>query len=125
MEAGDRVDRYELLARLGEGAQGEVWTAHDPLSGDLVALKLMRRKHASDEALERGRREARTLAKLDHPSLCHCHSLFEDLEKDVLGFAMDFVDGESLDEAATDERLTSSARQHIAFHLAGALAHFR
>lgn len=37
------LSRYELLARIGQGAMGEVFRCHDRLSGRMVALKQVRR----------------------------------------------------------------------------------
>lgn len=122
--AGDRVDRYMLEELLGEGGQGSVWRARDPLSpGDARAVKLIETRRASDTELERARREARALAKLDHPSLCRCHGLFEDVHHHVLGVALDFADGVSLAAAIDDARMTPALREQALMHVAGALAH--
>ena len=124
LEAGSRVDRYVLISLLGEGAQGTVWKAEDPLApGQPRALKLIELKYARGQEAERARREARTLAKLSHPSLCKCHGLFEDLQHEVLGCALDYVDGPSLADAVDDPRLTPELRQLVVLHVAHALAH--
>ena len=99
LRPGDTVDRYQLIAPIGEGGQGSVWRAEDPLHrGATVALKLISPLLVPGAAIDRLRREARALAKLSHPSLPRCHAFFEDLQKDVLGFALDFIPGSSLAE---------------------------
>ena len=121
---GTRIDRYTLLELLGEGGQGAVWKVEDPLApGELRALKLIGLRLAGEEELERLRREARVLARLEHPSLCRCHGLFEDLTQDVLGFAMDYVAGRSLGEALSDARLSGELREQVLLHVTRALAY--
>lgn len=66
----DRVTlgRYELRARLGAGSWGTVYQALDPLTSRMVALKVSHvRVTGHPQRLERWRREAQLLAKLDHP----------------------------------------------------------
>ncbi|MBI4704048.1 MAG: serine/threonine protein kinase [Deltaproteobacteria bacterium] len=121
--AGDRVDRYELVSPLGEGGQADVWLARDPLSGEHRAIKLVGLRTATDQALERARREARALAALVHPSLCKCYGLFEDLDRGLLGFSMDSVEGSTLSAALDDPRLAAAHKQQLVAHLASALAH--
>lgn len=121
---GDRIDRYQLIEPLGEGGQGSVWKAVDALDPSrVVALKLVPILHAKPNQLERVRREARGLAKLDHPSLVKCHGLFEDFKLSVLGLVLDVVDGVSLADALDDARLVPRLRWAILEHLGRALAH--
>jgi predicted Ser/Thr protein kinase len=73
-EPGARLGRYTLLERLGAGAMGEVFAAHDPEGGGRqVALKLLRTEALTPEAVEQGRqrllREARIVARLAHPHI--------------------------------------------------------
>ncbi|MCC6527735.1 MAG: serine/threonine protein kinase [Polyangiaceae bacterium] len=114
---GDRVDRYVLVEPLGRGGQGHVWKAEDPLAGAVRALKLLAIDETTAVDLERMRREARLLARLDHPSLCKVHGLFEDVHHEVLGFAMDLVEGRSLAEVLGDARPTGV---HVEGHLGDA-----
>ena len=121
---GVTVDRYRLVAPAGEGGQGTVWRAEDPLHpGTPVALKLVPLDAAPGSVLERFRREARSLARLSHPSLPRCHALFEDLRHDVVGIALDFIEGSPLGVLLTSEGLTPEHRMWILRHLAGALAY--
>jgi eukaryotic-like serine/threonine-protein kinase len=121
---GDRVDRYALVQPLGEGGQGSVWRAEDPLApGQPRAVKLVPLVLARPNDVERVRREARALAKLEHPSLVRCHALFEDLKHSALGVVMDFVDGTSLRAAADEPWMTDQHRFAALRHIAHALAY--
>lgn len=124
LASGDRVDRYVLRTRLGEGGQGEVWRADDLLAPDQPkALKLVRVASASATQLERLRREARRLVQLRHPSLVACHALFEDLHHEVVGVAMEYADGQPLDELIGDATMTEQDRLLLLAHIASALAY--
>ncbi|MCA9596391.1 MAG: serine/threonine protein kinase [Myxococcales bacterium] len=124
LEVGQRVDRFELTAPLGAGGQGAVWKAKDPLHPERPrALKLIPLGLARSGDLERARREARALARLDHPSLVPCDALFEDLRAGLLGLVMDFVDGASLRKANHDPRFDSRHRALALCHVASALSY--
>ena len=41
MSAVERIDKYILERRLGQGAMGEVWLAHDPDLDIRVAVKTL------------------------------------------------------------------------------------
>jgi serine/threonine-protein kinase len=122
--AGATVDRYRLVSPAGEGGQGSVWRAEDPLNpGAPVALKLVPIAGAPASAIERFRREARVLARLAHPSLPRCHALFEDLRHDVVGIALDFIEGSPLSVLLASEKLSQRHRVWVLRHLAAALAY--
>jgi serine/threonine protein kinase len=121
---GAAVDRYRLLAPAGEGGQGSVWKAEDPLNaGVAVALKLVPLNAVPPASIERFRREARALARLSHPSLPRCHALFEDLRHDVIGIALEFVDGSPLSVLMASESFTGEQRTWVLRHLAAALGY--
>ena len=65
-EAGER---YEVLERVGEGGMGAVWRARDRLLDRDVAIKVLAPHLDGAEAAERLRREARILARLEHPGI--------------------------------------------------------
>lgn len=124
VSAGARIDRYLLVEPLGEGGQGSVWKAMDTLDASrVVALKLVSIAQSKPTQLERVRREARALAKLEHPSLVRCHGLFEDFKASVLGLVLELVDGKSLADALDDARFTSPLRWAVLQHVAQALVH--
>jgi serine/threonine protein kinase/tetratricopeptide (TPR) repeat protein len=66
----ERLGKYEILARLGQGAMGVVYHAHDPLLERDVALKVMLAQVAQDpEQKLRFEREARAVARMMHPNV--------------------------------------------------------
>jgi tetratricopeptide (TPR) repeat protein len=66
----ERLGKYEILARLGQGAMGVVYHAHDPMLDRDVALKVMLAQVAEDpEQKLRFEREARAVARMMHPNV--------------------------------------------------------
>src|SRR5271167_4840059 len=62
--------RYRLDAQIGRGGMSTVYLAFDTVLERPVAIKLMHREIASDsDQLERFRREARSVAQLNHPHI--------------------------------------------------------
>jgi tRNA A-37 threonylcarbamoyl transferase component Bud32 len=62
--------RYRLDAQIGRGGMSTVYRAFDIVLERPVAIKLMHREIASDsDQLERFRREARSVARLNHPHI--------------------------------------------------------
>ncbi|MEZ4228776.1 MAG: serine/threonine-protein kinase [Polyangiaceae bacterium] len=124
LKPGDTLDRYTLVSPLGSGGQASVWRVKDPLNPERdFAAKLTPMALTSDASIERLRREARQLVRLEHPSLVKSHALFEDLQRDVLGLVMSFVDGEALDTALERGALGSDHKWWLLRHLASALAY--
>jgi eukaryotic-like serine/threonine-protein kinase len=90
---GTRLGPYELVSRIGAGGMGEVWRARDTRLDRDVAVKMLPAEFANDAQLRiRFAREARTIARLDHPHIC---ALF-DVGEDYL--VMELLEGESLAE---------------------------
>ena len=62
--------RYRLDAQIGRGGMSTVYRAFDTVLERPVAIKLMHREIAADsDQLERFRREARSVAQLNHPHI--------------------------------------------------------
>ena len=92
---GKQVGPYRIVSPLGAGGMGEVYRAHDGKLGRDVALKTLPHEFARDpERLSRLRREARTLASLNHPNIAAIYGLEECEDVDCL--VMELVDGEML-----------------------------
>jgi len=64
------VGNYRVLEKIGQGGMAEVFKAYDPALDRNVAIKLLPTHLAQDKNfLSRFRREARSIAHLDHPSI--------------------------------------------------------
>jgi beta-lactam-binding protein with PASTA domain/tRNA A-37 threonylcarbamoyl transferase component Bud32 len=62
--------RYHVVERIAAGGMGEVFRAHDAVLAREVAIKVLHRSLAGDQALvDRFRREARAAAGLSHPNV--------------------------------------------------------
>jgi serine/threonine protein kinase len=93
LAAGCRVGPYEIVGPLGAGGMGEVYRAHDVRLGRDVAIKTLPDQFARDrERVARLRREARTLASLNHPHVAAIYGLEEFDGTDVL--VLELVEGE-------------------------------
>jgi serine/threonine protein kinase/formylglycine-generating enzyme required for sulfatase activity len=90
-----RIEGFEMLRRLGRGGMGVVYAARDVLLDREVAIKVLAGVLESSSAQERFRREARTLAQIQHP---HIVSILQTgLTADgQLFYAMELIPGESL-----------------------------
>ncbi|MCP2259117.1 Serine/threonine protein kinase, partial [Streptoalloteichus tenebrarius] len=76
--------RYRLLQRLGSGAMGVVWQAHDERLHRTVAVKELLlqpglSREEADEAKQRAMREGRIAARLQHPNAV---TVFDVVEED-------------------------------------------
>jgi ABC-type branched-subunit amino acid transport system substrate-binding protein len=91
---GARVGRYEILEKVGEGAMGTVYAAHDPSLDRKVALKLLRVHLVGPALEERLLREAKIMARLSHPEVITVFDAGK--QGDRLFIAMEFVDGGTL-----------------------------
>ena len=95
-EPGSRIDHYEILEHVAEGAQADVYRARDLRSGDVVALKL---PHACvlDNAVfvVRWRREAQLTETLHHPHIARRRDVDERHTQPYMVF--DYSAGGSLD----------------------------
>jgi serine/threonine protein kinase/tetratricopeptide (TPR) repeat protein len=86
---------YQILAAAGVGGMGEVYRARDSRLERDVAIKILPAALADDPiALDRFRREARSVAALSHANIVALHDLAED--GDVLFAVMEFLEGETL-----------------------------
>ncbi|MFJ3306468.1 serine/threonine-protein kinase [Streptomyces sp. NPDC086549] len=106
-DSGRRVvdGRFELQARLGGGGMGTVWRAHDLLLHRSVAVKEVRPPDAglaeydpegARTLRERVLREARALARVDHPNVVTIHHIVDGGGDTYPWIVMELVEGGSL-----------------------------
>ncbi|WNG22246.1 protein kinase [Cystobacter fuscus] len=90
-------ERYDVLELLGRGGMGEVYKARDRRLGRTVALKFIR--GSDPELVMRFLQEARAQARIDHPNVCKVYEVGDVQGKAYI--AMQFVEGQRLDQVAT------------------------
>src|SRR5262245_22779220 len=69
---------YQLGTMIGRGGMGEVLVAQDQRIGREVAVKRIRSREPSPDAVARFLREARIQARLDHPAIVPVYELGTD-----------------------------------------------
>lgn len=107
---GDKLGPYELLAPIGRGGMGEVFRARDPRLNRDVAIKV-----SAERFTERFEREARMIAALNHPNICHLY----DVGPDYL--VMELVEGPTLADRLKTGAIPLEESLNIARQIADAL----
>jgi eukaryotic-like serine/threonine-protein kinase len=93
--SGARLGAFEVLERLGAGGMGEVYRARDTRLDRTVALKVIRESELQGRGrLERFKREARAISRLNHPHICALYDIGEQQGEAFL--VMEYVAGETL-----------------------------
>jgi serine/threonine protein kinase len=63
------LGRFQLRERMGDGGFGSVFRAYDPRLDRDVAVKVLKQPNPNERVMERFFREARAVARLDHPNI--------------------------------------------------------
>ena len=102
--------RYRIDAEIGRGGMSTVYRAFDTVLERPVAIKLMHREIAADsDQLERFRREARSVAQLNHPHVVTVIDAGEEPSPDAAGevgtpyIVLEYIDGETLKDVIRRE----------------------
>ena len=89
------LPNYELEKKLGEGGMGSVYRARQTKLDRTVAIKVLPQRLTADAMYTaRLQREARVLAKINHPNVITCYDVGE--HEGSMYVVMEFVEGESL-----------------------------
>jgi len=118
---GTTLGHYRITAKIGEGGMGVVYRAHHERLDRDVAVKVLHEDVAQDaDRLARFEREAKAVAKLDHPNILAIHDFGSD---DGVAYAvMELLEGESLREVIKGGGLTTSKAVEYAQAIADGLA---
>ncbi|MGZ8696267.1 MAG: protein kinase domain-containing protein, partial [Gaiellaceae bacterium] len=123
MVVGETIaERYELEEVVGHGGMSTVYKAHDSLLERNVALKVLHQQYNEDEDfVERFKREARSVAQLQHPNIVTVIDRGEEGGRQYIVF--EYINGENLKELVVRKgRLDVRAALEIAREIARALA---
>ncbi|MDX1673614.1 MAG: protein kinase [Longimicrobiales bacterium] len=114
------ADDYDVREEIGRGGMGAVFRAVDLGLDRPVAIKVLLPELASARAVERFVREARALARLEHPGVIRVHHAGE--AGGLYYYVMDLISGETLGERLARGPLEPAALDRLADDLLEALA---
>jgi len=117
---GTTVSHYRITGRLGVGGMGIVYDAEDERLPRRVALKFLSDELVGNpDAIRRFRREAHTLARLNHPNIC---TIYEIEDQDGKPFiAMERLEGTNLKSHIARKTLETREILEIAAQICQAL----
>jgi serine/threonine protein kinase len=96
---------YRLLYRVGSGSFGRVYRADDPRSGEVVAVKVLRRRWSEDErTLRLFEKEGKVGLSLHHPNIVSILTVAQDPQSKQHYIAMEFVEGGNLRDILAKSR---------------------
>ena len=105
----DKIGKYEPIDEIGRGSMGTVYSAHDPFSNRIVAIKVAHPEFVdqSEEGIRFRKlffNEAHAAGILDHPNILHVFDA--DVDGDTCYLVMEYVHGaETLDRFCKPDKL--------------------
>jgi tRNA A-37 threonylcarbamoyl transferase component Bud32 len=92
---GEQVGPYRIMEQLGQGGMATVYKAYHPALDRYVAIKVLHQAFLEDPNFQaRFQREARVVARLEHPNIVPIHDYAEHEKRPYL--VMKFIEGETL-----------------------------
>jgi serine/threonine protein kinase len=117
---GTTISHYRVVGKLGVGGMGVVYDAEDQRLARKVALKFLPDELAGDpDAARRFRREAQTIALLNHPQICTIYEVDEHESRTFI--AMERLEGSNLKTHMARKTLEMPDIIDIAVQIAQAL----
>ncbi len=120
--AGETVGPYRVIEQLGQGGMATVYKAYHPALDRYVALKVLHPAFREDASfLMRFQREAKVIARLEHPNIVPIYDYAEHMGQPYL--VMKFIEGETLKARLARGPLSPEEALHILQAVGAALAH--
>ena len=122
LTAGDQVGPYKIIEKLGQGGMATVYKAYHAGLDRYVALKVLHSDLTEDPTFTvRFQREARLVAKLDHPNIVAVHDFAEHDGYPYL--VMKYIEGETLKARLGHGPLTTEEISNVVNSVGSALAY--
>ncbi|CAI9095129.1 OLC1v1030995C1 [Oldenlandia corymbosa var. corymbosa] len=84
-----KMERYKIIKEVGNGTFGSVWRALNKQTGEVVAIKKMKKKYYSwEECINL--REVKSLRKMNHPNIVKLKEVIR--EHDILYFVFEYME---------------------------------
>jgi len=118
---GHTIGQYQIIEKIGKGGMADVYKAYQPGLDRYVAIKVLPQYFAHDpDFTARFEREARAIAKLDHPNILPAHDFGR--EGDLTYIVMKYVEAGTLKDMLGQPMPLDQAVGLIS-QVAGALDH--
>jgi len=118
---GTTLGHYRIVEKIGEGGMGEVYRAHDERLDREVAVKVIHESVAQDaDRLARFEKEAKAVAKLDHPNILAIHDF--GTEGGVTYAVTELLDGQNLRQSIPESGMAWQKVVEIGAAIADGLA---
>lgn len=116
----NQLSGYEFIQAVGKGAMGSVYLARQTSLNRLVAIKqVLGAWNGDPQALERFRREARALAKMNHPNVVGIYNL--EAAGSDLYMIQEYVHGPTLKAILGNGRLSTGQAMRVIGEVSAAL----
>ena len=120
LQAGQQLGQYTIEDQIGHGGMATVYRAHHPTLDRRVALKIMHTTFLQDEAFRsRFEREARIVARLEHPNIVPVFDSTEHEDRPYL--VMKLIEGKTLKQQLIKQPLSLQAMIELMSPIASAL----
>jgi tetratricopeptide (TPR) repeat protein/class 3 adenylate cyclase/tRNA A-37 threonylcarbamoyl transferase component Bud32 len=117
---GAKLGSYEIVQEIGRGGMATVYRAYQPAIDRFVAVKVIRTAIAKDaEAMARFQREARLVARLEHPHLLPVHDF--DGAHDPPYIVMRYLEGGTLKDVLHQRQISLKEIGYLLRQIAAAL----
>jgi eukaryotic-like serine/threonine-protein kinase len=121
-ELAAELPGFELIAVLGRGGAGVVWSAVERELNRTVAIKVLHNVSRDLDFVDRFVREARVMAMLNHPNIMSIYS-FGRTRSNHCYLVMEMVEGRDLNKLMDQGPLSPSQIAAIAYDVCSALCH--
>ena len=119
---GENVGPYRLVEKLGKGGMATVFKAYHPSLDRYVAIKALHPAFMEHPGfIERFEREAKVVARLEHPNIVSIYDFSEHEDRPYL--VLKYVRGETLKARLEKSKLTYKESRHIFRVISSALAY--
>jgi hypothetical protein len=119
---GENVGPYRIIEQLGQGGMATVFKAYHAALDRYVAIKVLHPAFKEEpNFLSRFQREARVVARLEHPNIVPIYDFAEHKGQPYL--VMKFIEGQTLKARLNEKPLTKEEAVEIVDAVGGALAY--
>jgi serine/threonine protein kinase len=119
---GEQVGPYRIMEQHGQGGMATVYKAYHPALDRYVAIKVLHQAFLEDPSFQaRFQREARVVARLEHPNIVPIHDYAEHEKRPYL--VMKFIEGETLKARLQREPLSPGEIERIVETVGAGLSH--